>query len=236
MFRNRRVTQAATQSLKVGRFGWSTLYLHPGRVEKAFIGYLGGVDSYSQATKDSTDLTVEGGADFKIVNFKLGAGGSIEGGATVNFDMKQPLAQALVLRAFLQSERLLWTNDVQKAPTQALVMVWGEGAISFPARNVVAGIPAWVPSGVAEEVLSVYEKRLGLRPDPTDPVVQYFLVFANTAANGIVVSFAGYAELDHGERAYVQGRTASGNANIFGRMSESYPEWTLIEPLHIWFQ
>jgi hypothetical protein len=95
-----------------------TLALNETRVRENFIGQLGAIESFTRAA------TKKGGAETPFVKLT----GEVSSEATVNWDLSDPIAQALVLRAALESQGSLHGLD-DVAPGHYIISS-GVGAIS----------------------------------------------------------------------------------------------------------
>jgi hypothetical protein len=95
-----------------------TLSLNETRVRENFIGQLGAIESFSRTA------TKEGSAEIPVVK----VGGAVSSEAAVNWDLSDPIAQALVLRAALESQGLL--DGLDDAGSGRYIISSGIGAIS----------------------------------------------------------------------------------------------------------
>jgi hypothetical protein len=118
-----------------------TIYLNKNRTHDDFVGQLGAIESFTR------EATKEGKVELPIV--KAGAGIGAEAGVT--WTMTDPTAQALVLRAALESQGLLF--DVDKAEPGRYVEFAGRGLLSRPGmlqEEHRTGLAAW--AGLYEEL------------------------------------------------------------------------------------
>lgn len=97
-----------------------TLYLNRTRVHESFIGQLGAIESFTRTA------TKEGSIEAPVV--KLAAGVTSEAGVT--WTLTDPTAQALVLRASLESQGALHSLD-EAGPGRYIVFA-GSGYVSRP--------------------------------------------------------------------------------------------------------
>jgi hypothetical protein len=97
-----------------------TLYLNETRVRENFIGQLGAIESFTRAA------TKDGRIDAPVI--KIGAGIGSEAGVT--WTLSDPVTQALVLRAALESQGLLYGLDGAQ-PGRYITFV-GTGLVSRP--------------------------------------------------------------------------------------------------------
>jgi hypothetical protein len=95
-----------------------TLSLNETRVRENFIGQLGAIESFTRAA------TKKGSAETPFVKL----GGEVSSEATVNWNLGDPIAQALVLRAALESQGSLHRLD--DATPGDYIISSGVGAIS----------------------------------------------------------------------------------------------------------
>jgi len=97
-----------------------TIYLNDTRVRESFIGQLGAIDSFTRTA------TKTGSVEAPIVKI----GGALSAEAGVTWTLSEPIAQALVLRAALESQGLLSGPD-GAAPGRYISFA-GQAAISRP--------------------------------------------------------------------------------------------------------
>lgn len=220
------------ENLIVPPHGYPNLYLHPTRIDQAFSGMIGSIDEFTRSRSGIGGANAEFGVNIGIANLKVGAKGEGSSGIATNSHLSDPVSQVLVLREYLRIRNWL-ASDIKSAQEQDFVLLHGKGAVvTKMEKNVLNGMPDWVPDGVAQEVTSYYWRRLDSKPDK-DP--EYFPVFASLG-DWVAVAFAGAREMDGGQRAYIQGKTTPRQAFIFGHKDEDRNGWTLIQPLHIWFE
>ena len=97
-----------------------TLYLNQTRVHESFLGQLGAIESFTRTA------TKEGSIEAPVI--KLGAGVASEAGVT--WTLTDPTAQALVLRASLESQGAL--HGLDEAGPGRYISFAGAGFISRP--------------------------------------------------------------------------------------------------------
>jgi hypothetical protein len=223
------VADETAAALHFPRQPYPNVNLHPRRVQDAFTGNLGAIRGFSL----STERTRGGGAELTALFAKASGQMETKGGTAVEYDLDQPLAQALVLRAYLAAIELLRT-DVRSAPGMSYVLARGPGGIAYPDRDDkwAASIAAWVPADVRDEVLTEHERRLGIRrTDDSHP--EYWPSFARTSS-GIVVAFLGGREMNHSNATSWIGTGVT--CCIFGAKVKDWAHWTLVTPYHAWFE
>jgi hypothetical protein len=111
-----------------------TIYLNKDRTHDDFVGQLGAIESFTRRANK------EGKVELPIL--KAGAGIGTE--AEVTYSLTDPMAQALVLRAALESEGVLF--DVEKAEPGRYVEFAGRGLVSRPGmleEEHRAGLATW---------------------------------------------------------------------------------------------
>jgi hypothetical protein len=215
--------------LSYPRQAYPNFYLNVERIGHRFHSYLGSIREFNESIERSGDANAEVQAIFVKAGVKRGRGS----GEEVTYDLADPLAQVLVLRACLATAGELRT-DVRSAPATDFVLARGAGGLVQP--NKVAESPIWSSRGVPPEVVAEIadeqhrQAALGTGPDP-EP-----LYWAALAASdyGLVVSLLGDASLIGTDVRSWSGVEMS--YCIFGQKMRNWDSWTLVQPLHIWVE
>jgi hypothetical protein len=155
------------------------------------------------------------------------------GETSVEYDLTDPLAKALLLRAFLADKGWLKT-DLKAAEEMSFVLARGPGGVTYPNRDerYKLHIAAWVPADVADELLAEHARRLGIhRGDDSNP--EYYPSFVQNSA-GIAVALLGGNEMNHTDAVNWIDRRVT--CCIFGTKLQDWPNWTLISPFHVWYE
>lgn len=206
----------------------TTVYLHPGRIGKAYIGHLGTIKKFvlTSSGKNTWNGKVS-------VVFAEGAT-SHEGGdtASVEYDLDNPFGQALLLRAYLTDNHRLAT-DVRSAGPMDFVCIRGRGRILHPqdsqSRTIVQG---GLPRRVADEIEEERAERDQIwRPD--DPVLHYWAAYAG-APPVLAVALMGASELNASDA--MNWRNTDVTCCIFGEKISDRGDWTLVSPWHVWLE
>ncbi|HEY3089760.1 MAG TPA: hypothetical protein VGJ59_17050 [Jatrophihabitantaceae bacterium] len=215
--------------LSFPRQAYPNFYLNVQRIDQRFQGYLGSIREFNQ----SVEKSVEPNAKVKTVFLEAGVNVGRGTGAEIAYDLAKPLAQALVLRAYLATVGELQT-DARSAPVTDFVLARGRGALIQP--NDVADSPQWQEGGISPEVAAEIEteqRRQAKHGTGADPEPLYWATYANTD-RGLVVSLLGDASL-----IGTDARSWSGvemTYCIFGQKIRDWQLWTLLQPLHVWVE
>lgn len=226
---DRRFVDETIAALTFPRHPYPNVYLHDDRVQETFTGNLGAITEFSKSMERDRGLDTTIKAVFIEAGLQIGS----KGESVTIFNLEKPLAQALVLRSYLSDAKHLAT-DVKSAKMMDYVIARGRGGVSYPSDDVEwnASIAAWVPADVANEVLTYQEQRRGVkRNDDSHP--EYYPSFALTPTR-IAVSLLGGKELRHSSA--VNWINIEVICCIFGRKLTDWPNWTLIEPFHVWYE
>jgi hypothetical protein len=217
--------RAGALTFKAHRY--PTNYLHPVRVDAAFVSYLGSVQSYSLRSERALGGEVG-------VNWVLTAKGKVDksSGEEVAFNLADPLVRALVLRAHLEDQHLLH-RDIRAAPPDSFVLACGSGSFAYPATEGGPGYSAdnLLPAEVAAEVRQEQDRRGVKRHDDHHP--EYWVLYCDTGV-GLGIALLGVSEIvDPGGLISLAGEHR--NWCIFGEKMKVGPSgWTLINPYHAW--
>jgi hypothetical protein len=216
-------------ALTFPRHPYPNVYLHEGRVQPTFTGNLGAITEFGRSMERDKGL----GVTVKPVFVEAGLDIGWKGESTTLFNLEKPLAQALVLRSWLSKTGRL-ASDVKSAKKMDYVIARGRGGISYPSDDTQwkASIAAWVPPDIANEVLTYQEKRLGVKRSD-DSHLEYYPSFALTPTR-IAIALLGGRELIH--TSAVNWIDIEVTCCIFGRKLTDWPDWTLIEPWHVWYE
>jgi hypothetical protein len=203
------------------------VYLHPIRTSEHFVGNHGAIAGLSDLIDRTASVSAE------VTEMFRKAGVPQDKKVTVlQYSSGDPLDKALVLRASLAAMGKLET-DIRAARPMDYVLASGPGGVVYPDRNSqnVMHLEAWVPDEVAEEVLTEHARRLEIRrTDDSHP--EYHLAIARTQT-GIAVALCGGNELNHSNASGWSGEAA---CSIFGIKVYDWPCWTLLTPIHAWYQ
>ena len=223
--------ESTVKAMVFPRHPHTNIYLHPQRVEDAFIGDIGAITSFELVA--SRDKKVGGELKYILIS----ATGSSESshGSAVRFDMSKPLAQALVLRAGLAADNRLAT-DVRAAPDMSLVLARGPGGVGDHLQVNETALrlePRPPPTDVEQEILAEHARRAALfRPeDPSG--VHYWPAVAQTR-QGWVAAFLGGDQLK--STNFANWGDTPVTCAIFGRKLRDFDNWTLLEPFHVWLE
>lgn len=110
--------------LSFPRQGYPNFYLNKERIAHRFHGYLGSIREFNK----SVEKTGQANATVKALFFEAGMSGGGGGGAEITYDLVDPLAQALVLRAYLATVGELRT-DARAAPVTDFTLARGRGGL-----------------------------------------------------------------------------------------------------------
>lgn len=123
----------------------------------------------------------------KALFLEAGIKGGRGGGAEIAWDLTDPLAQALVLRAYLATAGELHT-DARSAPMTDFVVARGRGGLVQP--HCVADPSVWQAVGISPDVVAEIadeqQRQAAIETGP-DPEPMYWAAYTNTD-RGLVVS------------------------------------------------
>jgi hypothetical protein len=215
--------------LSYPRQAYPNFYLNVQRISQRFHGYLGSIREFSQSVDESRDAN----AQVKAVFVEAGIQGGRGRGAGIAYDLGDPLAQALVLRAYLATVGELH-DDARLAPMTDFVLARGRGGLVPPLH--VADSPVWHEAGIAPDVvaeIAAEQQRQAAIGTGADPEPLYWAAYANTD-RGLVVSLLGDASLIGTDvRSY---SVLEMTYCIFGQKIRDWQSWTLLSPVHVWVE
>ena len=221
--------QETLNQLTFPQTGYPNLYLNQKRLGDRFLGKLGAIDTFSKSVETT------GGANAKLK--AVVAEATLESArgrhATINWNLSDSLAQALVLRAYLESAGELRTEP-RAAMMMDFVLVGGPGGLVHP--DFVPDHANWPRNDLsvkaASEVADEVQKQVRLGTSP-DHAPAYWVSFAH-AAGGTVVSTLGTGSVIQTEVR--QWAWSGGKYCIFGQKVRDWDSWTLVSPLHVWIE
>jgi hypothetical protein len=215
--------------LSFPRQAYPNFYLNVERIGHRFRSYLGSIVQFTESVERSGEVSASVKALFAEAGLKRGWGGNVE----VAWDLGDPLAQVLVLRAYLSTVDALYT-DARSAPMTDFVLARGPGGLVH--RDHVADSPLWSEGGISPavvaEIATEQRRQTSLGTDP-DPVPQYWAAYAN-AERVPVVSLLGEASLIGTDVRSYSGFNMT--YCIFGQKVRDWQSWTLLSPLHVWVE
>jgi hypothetical protein len=215
--------------LSFPRNAYPNFYLNTERIGHRFHSYLGSIREFSE----SVERTGEADASVKALFFEAGFKGGLAGGKEVQWDLADPLAQVLVLRAYLTTAGDLHTN-ARSAPMTDFVLARGQGGLVVPTH--VTDSPLWHESGVSPDVvaeIAAEQERQARIGTTADPLPLYWAAYSNTE-EGLVVSLLGDASLIGTDVRSYSGLDMT--YCIFGQKIRDWQSWTLLSPLHVWVE
>lgn len=229
MSRDRQSVSETVSWLSFPRQAYPNFYINVQRIGHRFHGYLGSISQFSESVEKS------GEADAKIKALFLEAGvkGGRGGGVEVEWNLADPLAQALVLRAYLATVGELHT-DARSAPVTDFVLARGRGALIRPSD--VADSALWDANEVSPDVvteIAAEQRRQASLGTGADPEPLYWAAYASTD-RGLVVSLLGEASLIGTDIRSYLGTPMT--YCIFGQKIRDWESWTLLSPLHVWVE
>lgn len=229
MTRNHQTVSDTINWLGYPQQAYPNFYLNKVRIGHRFRSYLGSIREFSESVEKSGEAS----AAVKALFFEAGFKGGIGGAKEIQWDLGDPLAQVLVLRAYLATTGDLET-DARSAPVTDFVMARGQGGLVQP--HLVAASPLWHQSRVSPEVVGeilAEQQRQAAIGTTADPKPLYWPAFANSD-RGLVVSLLGEASLiDTDVRSYTG---LDMTYCIFGQKLRDWHSWTLLSPLHVWVE
>jgi hypothetical protein len=215
--------------LSFPRQGYPNFYLNKQRIGHRFHSYLGSIREFSKSVEKSGAANASVSALF----FEAGIQGGLGGSEEVAWDLHDPLAQALVLRACLATVGELHT-DARSAPVTDFVLARGRGGLVQP--HDVADSPLWHERGISPDVVAeiAAEQRRQAGVDTGEGYAPlYWAAYANTD-RGLVVSLLGVASLIGTDvRSYLG---LDMTCCIFGQKLRDWQSWALLSPLHVWVE
>jgi hypothetical protein len=229
MPRGRQSVSDTIRWLSFSRQAYPNFYLNVQRIGHRFLSYLGSIREF----RESVEKSGEASAAVNVLFFQAGIQGGLGGDKEVDWDLTDPLAQVLVLRAYLATMGELHT-DARSAPVTDFVLARGQGGLVKPRH--VANSPLWQESGIPPDVVTeiAAEQRRQARigaPDDYEPV--YWAGYANTD-RGLVVSLLGEASLIGTDVRSYSGHDMT--YCIFGQKIRDWESWTALSPLHVWVE
>jgi hypothetical protein len=229
MPRERQSVSDTVSWLSFPRQAYPNFYLNVQRIEHRFHGYLGSIREFSESVEKSGKANANVSAIFLDAGIELGRGGRAE----IAFDLADPLAQVLVLRAYLATVGELHT-DARSAPVTDFVLARGRGGLVVPLD--VANSPLWDEGGISPGVvteIAAEQHRQAAIGTSADPEPLYWATYANTD-RGLVVSLLGDASLVGTDVRSYSGLDMT--YCIFGQKIRDWQSWTLLSPLHVWVE
>jgi len=229
MSRDRQSVSATINWLSFPRQAYPNFYLNVQRIGHRFRGYLGSISEFSE----SVERSGEANAAVKALFLEAGIKGGRSGGAEIAWDLADPLAQVLVLRAYLATVGELHT-DARLAPVTDFVLARGQGGLIQP--HHVGDSPLWHQGGVSPGVvteIAAEQHRQAAIGTGADPEPLYWACYANMD-RGLVVSLLGDASLIGTDVRSYSGLDMT--YCIFGQKIRDWQSWTLLSPLHVWVE
>ena len=208
---------------------YPTLYLNSERIRLRFRGMIGSVLEFVRRAERTG--TTSGG--FQAVVASAGIQTASLGANEVRYDMADPQAQALVLRACLQELQVL-DEDPREATVADFALARGHGGL-IPGFEVdQLDSRGWAESGiprdVGSEIVKAREEHVRWAT-ASDPAPFYWVGYVRTA-KGLIISLLGDGSIIGTEaRQYAH---ADMSYCIFGHKVQNFESWTLMAPLHVW--
>ena len=208
---------------------YPTLYLNPERIRLRFRGMIGSVLEFVRRAETSSKAS----AGFQAVVVSAGIEGVGVDAAEVRYDMADPQAQALVLRACLQGLAVL-DDDPRAATVADFAVARGPGGI-IPGFEVdQLDSRGWADSDVSLEVRTeiVQAREEQVRwATASEPAPSYWVCYIHTP-RGLVISLLSERSIIGTEvRQYSH---APMSYCVFGHKVQNFESWTLMAPLHVW--
>jgi hypothetical protein len=216
-------------SLRFPRQAYPNLYLNTERIAQRFRGYLGSIADF----RKSAERTVGGDAKVRALFVEAGVQGAGVTGADVGYDLGDPLAQALVLRAYLANSGELRINT-RAAPVTDFTLARGDGDLISP--QDVLDNSSWKRHGVPAEVvaeIAAEQHRQSVIATSEDPYPLYWVTYVRSES-GLAVSLLGAASLFGSDVRSWMGVDMT--YCIFGQKIRDWPSWSLVSPLHVWIE
>jgi hypothetical protein len=229
MPRNRQSVSDTVSWLSFPRQAYPNFYLNVQRIGHRFRGYLGSIREFSESVEKSGKANAKVNAIFLEAGIELGRGG----GAEIAWDLADPLAQVLVLRAYLATVGELHAA-ARSAPMTDFVLARGRGGLVPPVD--VAESPLWHEAGISPGVvaeIAAEQRRQAAIGTSAHPEPLYWAAYANTD-RGLVVSLLGDASLIGTDVRSYSGLDMT--YCIFGQKIRDWTSWTLLSPLHVWVE
>jgi hypothetical protein len=211
------------------REAYPNLYLNVPRIRHRFRGYFGSVRDFTKSVGKSGQAN----ASMKAVFVNAGVQGGGSEGTEIAYDLGDPLAQVLVLRAYLASKGEL-AADARSTPVTDFALARGSGGLIQP-HDVEDGL-IWEERGIASDVageIAAEQHRQAAISTAEDPYPLYWVAYAKTD-RGLVVSLLGGASLFGTDVRSWLGVDMT--YCIFGQKIRDWNEWTLLQPLHVWLE
>lgn len=229
MPRKRQSVSDTVRWLSFPRQAYPNFYLNVQRIEHRFHGYLGSISEF----KESVERSGEADLSVTALFFEAGIRGGRGGGTEIAWDLADPLAQVLVLRAYLATVGELHT-DARSAPVTDFVLARGRGGIVQPTQ--IADSHLWHERGISPGVvteIAAEQRRQASIGTGADPEPLYWAAYANTDRE-LVVSLLGDASLIGTDVRSYSGLDMT--YCIFGQKIRDWQSWTLLSPLHVWVE
>ena len=229
MARDRQSVSDTIDWLSFPRQSYPNFYLNAERIGHRFAGYLGSIREFSESIEKSGKANAKINAVIADAGVEIGRGGNRE----IAWDLGDPLAKALVLRACLATVGELHT-DARTAPVTDFVLARGQGGLVYP--NDVADSSRWTEAGITADMgdeIATEQGRQAAIGTSSDPQPLYWATYANTA-RGLVVSLLGDASLIGTDVRSYSGLDMT--YCIFGQKIRDWQSWTLLSPLHVWVE
>jgi len=215
--------------LSFPRQAYPNLYLNEQRIGQRFRGYLGSISEFNESVERSSGANASAAALFLQAGIQRSRGGATE----IAYDLADPLAQVLVLRAYLATVGELHT-DARSAPVTDFVLARGRGGLIRP--HEAADSLLWQEGGISPDVvteIAAEQARQAAIGTGDHPEPLYWPTYTNTA-RGLVVSLLGRASLVGTDVRSWLGIEMT--YCIFGQKIRDWPSWTLLSPLHVWVE
>jgi hypothetical protein len=236
--------------LSFPRQAYPNFYLNVERIGHRFRGYLGSIRDFSESVENSGKANAKVNAVFLDAGIEFGRGG----GAEIAWDLADPLAQVLVLRAYLATVGELHT-DAAEAHVTDFVLARGRGGLVQPVSGLTSDSPVWggLPPYVVAEIEDERERLKSIKVGlfnvpgeilywPTYAITESQYKLARNAFGGLtghpskwpVVSLLGAASLIGTDVRSYSGLDMT--YCIFGQKVRDWRSWTLLSPLHVWVE
>jgi hypothetical protein len=229
MPRERQSVSDTVNWLSFPREAYPNFYLNVQRIGHRFHGYLGSIREFSESVERSGKVDAKVSAVFLDAGIELGRGGHAE----IAWDLADPLAQVLVLRAYLATVGELHT-DARSAPMTDFVLARGPGRLVRPldVDNSQLWHEGGMSPGVVTEIAAEQQRQAAIGTS-ADPAPLYWAASANTD-RGLVVSLLGDASVIGTDVRSYSGLDMT--YCIFGQKIRDWDTWTLLSPLHVWVE
>ena len=230
MARTRKSVAKTIEWLSFPQQAYPNLYLNRERIRHRFLTSQGAIREFSKTVARSAGAN----AKVKAVFAEAGVDVSGESGQVVTYDVADPLAQVLILRANLDADKALHRDPVEASVTD-FVLARGSGGLITPAElraGTVGPGAEVIPPEAAEELLAEHRSQVAISTEEdTNPT--YWGGYVATQ-HGLAVSLLGAASIVGTEVRTWKGREMT--YCIFGTKVSDWSTWTLVSPLHVWIE